>query len=265
MPGALRCNRCWEIGTRACRSRWSASSTRSRVAIRPGRRTGCAAARLVEELTTEGHAASERGVNRLLQALGGSLQANLETPAGRRHPNRGAQFQHIYRRMQGFRCVAQTVVSMERKRQELGAGTAMEGGSGVQEGSRKRCERMTSPVRNAARQFRGESATWPQTPRGSASARVMAPPQERWKRCGAGGGKRAGGPVPRRCGCRSHATEAVATAAAGGYGSWSCQAGPANCNCGCRRAISLRRPASGTRSSTTCYARSWRTGAGGSR
>ena len=60
------------------------------------------AARLAAELRSEGHAVSERSVNRLLHALGYSLQANSKTLEGRQHPDRDAQFQHIYQQVREF-------------------------------------------------------------------------------------------------------------------------------------------------------------------
>ena len=77
------------------------------------------AARLAAELRSEGHAVSERSVNRLLHALGYSLQANRKTLEGRQHPDRDAQFQHIYQRVQEFQGAGQPVVSVDTKKKEL--------------------------------------------------------------------------------------------------------------------------------------------------
>ncbi len=85
-------------GTAATRDaiagRWAQAAGRAR--------TCRSAARLAAELRSEGHAVSERSVNRLLHALGYSLQANSKTLEGRQHPDRDAQFQHIYQQVREF-------------------------------------------------------------------------------------------------------------------------------------------------------------------
>ena len=85
----------------------------------PLRWTCSSAARLAEELRSEGHAVSERTVNRLLHALGYSLQANRKTLEGRQHPDRDAQFLHINRRVQQFQDRGEPVVSVDAKKKEL--------------------------------------------------------------------------------------------------------------------------------------------------
>ena len=60
----------------------------------PLRWTCSSAARLSRELQRAGHRVSERSVNRLLHALGYSLQANRKTLEGKQHPDRDAQFNH---------------------------------------------------------------------------------------------------------------------------------------------------------------------------
>jgi transposase len=59
----------------------------------PLRWTCKSATGLATELRGQGHGVSERTVNRLLHALGYSLQANRQTLEGRQHPDRDAQFQ----------------------------------------------------------------------------------------------------------------------------------------------------------------------------
>src|SRR5436853_5533574 len=56
------------------------------------------AATLAAALQTQGHAASERTVNRLLHDLGYSLQSNRKTLEGRHPPDRAAPFQYLNRR-----------------------------------------------------------------------------------------------------------------------------------------------------------------------
>ena len=60
--------------------------------MRPLRWTCSSAARLSRELQGVGHRVSERSVNRLLHALGYSLQANRKTLEGKQHPDRDAHF-----------------------------------------------------------------------------------------------------------------------------------------------------------------------------
>ena len=85
----------------------------------PLRWTCKSAARLAMELQTQGHAVSERSVNRLLHDLGYSLQSNRKTIEGSHHPDRDAQFQHINQRVQVFQRQRQPVVSVDTKKKEL--------------------------------------------------------------------------------------------------------------------------------------------------
>jgi transposase len=85
----------------------------------PLRWTCKSAARLAEELHRQGHAVSERTVNRLLHALGYSLQSNRKTLEGRQHPDRDAQFQYLNRRVKAFQRQGQPVVSVDAKKKEL--------------------------------------------------------------------------------------------------------------------------------------------------
>jgi hypothetical protein len=85
----------------------------------PLRWTCKSAARLAEELHRQGHAVSERTVNRLLHALGYSLQSNRKTLEGRQHPDRDAQFQYLNRRVKTFQRQGQPVVSVDAKKKEL--------------------------------------------------------------------------------------------------------------------------------------------------
>jgi transposase len=77
------------------------------------------AAKLASELGAEGYRASERSVNRLLHALGYSLQSNRKTIEGGDHPDRDAQFQYINRRVKAFQRLGQPVVSVDTKKKEL--------------------------------------------------------------------------------------------------------------------------------------------------
>jgi hypothetical protein len=77
------------------------------------------AAKLAVELQAQGHAVSERTVNRLLHDLGYSLQSNRKTLEGRAHPDRDAQFEYINRWAKAFQRQGQPVVSVDTKKKEL--------------------------------------------------------------------------------------------------------------------------------------------------
>jgi hypothetical protein len=85
----------------------------------PLRWTCKSAARLAAELQEQGHAVSERTVNRLLHELGYSLQSNRTTLEGCHHPERDAHFQYLNRRVKAFQRQGQPVVSVETKKKEL--------------------------------------------------------------------------------------------------------------------------------------------------
>jgi hypothetical protein len=85
----------------------------------PLRWTCKSAAKLASELRSNGHGASERSVNRLLHALGYSLQSNRKTIEGVDHPDRDAQFQYINRRVKSFQRRRQPVISVDTKKKEL--------------------------------------------------------------------------------------------------------------------------------------------------
>jgi transposase len=85
----------------------------------PLRWTCKSAAHLAAELQAQGHAVSERTVNRLLHELGYSLQSNRKTLEGCHHPDRDAQFQYLNRRAKAFQRQGQPVVSVDTKRKEV--------------------------------------------------------------------------------------------------------------------------------------------------
>ena len=62
---------------------------------------------------------SARTVNRLLHALGYSLQSNRKMVEGSRHPDRDAQFRRIERRVRAFQRTGQPVISVDTKKKEL--------------------------------------------------------------------------------------------------------------------------------------------------
>ena len=119
--GRAQAARRWPSTTPAWWRRWKGWSIRRRAATRRGplRWTCSSAARLSRELQEAGHRVSERSVNRLLHALGYSLQANRKTLEGKQHPDRDAQFNHINRRVRAFQRRRQPVVSVDTKKKEL--------------------------------------------------------------------------------------------------------------------------------------------------
>ena len=82
----------------------------------PLRWTCKSAARLAMELQTQGHAVSERSLNRLLHDLGYSLPSNRKTLEGSQPPDRDAQCQPINQRVQVFQRQRQPVVSVDTKK-----------------------------------------------------------------------------------------------------------------------------------------------------
>ena len=74
---------------------------------------------LAEELSSQGHAVSQRTVCTLLEQLEYSLQANRKTQEGGKHPDRNAQFEHIAKTVKRFQAKAQPVISVDTKKKEL--------------------------------------------------------------------------------------------------------------------------------------------------
>src|SRR5450631_29916 len=83
--------------------RWTCKSTRN----------------LAEALVSQGHRVSHHTVARLLQGMDYSLQANRKTLEGASHPDRNAQFEHLYHRVRSFQDRGQPVVSVDTKKKEL--------------------------------------------------------------------------------------------------------------------------------------------------
>ena len=73
---------------------------------------------LAGELQRQGHQTSYRSVARLLDGLGYSLQANRKTLEGSSHPDRNAQFEHLYGKVQAFQRRGQPVISVDTKKKE---------------------------------------------------------------------------------------------------------------------------------------------------
>ena len=83
--------------------RWTCKSTRN----------------LADELFRQGHPVGPRTVARLLKSAGYSLQSNRKTREGGRHPDRNAQFEHINAETVRFMRQGQPVISVDTKKKEL--------------------------------------------------------------------------------------------------------------------------------------------------
>lgn len=74
---------------------------------------------LASELQSKGHVVSHQLVSELLMQLGYSLQANQKTLEGAAHPDRNAQFEHIYQKIQEQFAAGFPVISVDTKKKEL--------------------------------------------------------------------------------------------------------------------------------------------------
>ena len=74
---------------------------------------------LAAALAAQGYRISHQTVAALLDDLGYSLQSNQKTKEGGAHPDRDAQFQYIYDRVEHFQRQGQPVVSVDTKKKEL--------------------------------------------------------------------------------------------------------------------------------------------------
>jgi transposase len=73
---------------------------------------------LSEALQEQGHEISQRSVYTLLREHGYTLQANRKRDEGASHPDRNAQFEYIYRKVQDFLARTQPVISVDAKKKE---------------------------------------------------------------------------------------------------------------------------------------------------
>jgi hypothetical protein len=83
--------------------RWTCKSTRQ----------------LADALLAMGHKTSHRMVAELLHELGYSLQSNRKTLEGKSHPDRNAQFEHIYQQVKCFQASDDPIISVDTKKKEL--------------------------------------------------------------------------------------------------------------------------------------------------
>ena len=81
--------------------------------------TSKSAPKLADALARAGHAVSPDTVLRLLADEGFTLQANRKVLEGADHPDRDAQFKHIYAEVQLFTGAGQPVISVDTKKKEL--------------------------------------------------------------------------------------------------------------------------------------------------
>ena len=75
--------------------------------------------KLARELNTLGHRVSRNIVAALLLEIGYSLQSNLKTKEGTRHPDRNAQFEHINRKVAAQIARGAPAISVDTKKKEL--------------------------------------------------------------------------------------------------------------------------------------------------
>jgi transposase len=73
---------------------------------------------LSEALQHQGHPISQRSVYNLLRESGYTLQANRKRDEGASHPDRNAQFEYIYHKVQRFLATHQPVISVDAKKKE---------------------------------------------------------------------------------------------------------------------------------------------------
>ncbi len=85
----------------------------------PLRWTSKSVRHLAAELQARGLRASHQLVSELLASEGYSLQANVKTREGGRHPDRNAQFEHINGRIRAAQAEGQPVISVDTKKKEL--------------------------------------------------------------------------------------------------------------------------------------------------
>jgi hypothetical protein len=73
---------------------------------------------LADELTHNGHKVSSTTVACLLHDMHYSLQGNKKTIEGGEHPDRNAQFEHIYTKVREYQDAGQPVISVDTKKKE---------------------------------------------------------------------------------------------------------------------------------------------------
>ena len=112
--------------------RWTTKSTRT----------------LAEELTRQGHRVGADTVADLLRAERFSLQGNVKTLEGTRHPDRDAQFRYINDAAYGYLAAGDPVISVDTKKKELVGQYANAGRQWRPTGEPARWTPTTSPTRS---------------------------------------------------------------------------------------------------------------------
>jgi len=74
--------------------------------------------KLAAALRQHGHRISQRSVYNLLKESGYTLQSNRKRDEGTSHPDRNAQFEYIYQKVQRFQAATQPVLSVDAKKKE---------------------------------------------------------------------------------------------------------------------------------------------------
>jgi hypothetical protein len=79
----------------------------------------CRLSDIRKQLDQRGHRVSKPVISRLLRAAGYSLRANAKQHAGKQHPDRDQQFQHLHAQRTAHQAAGQPVISVDTKKKEL--------------------------------------------------------------------------------------------------------------------------------------------------
>ncbi len=79
----------------------------------------CRLSDIRQHLDTRGHAVSKPVISRLLRTHRYSLRANVKQHAGKQHPERDQQFQHLQAQRAAHQAAGQPVISVDTKKKEL--------------------------------------------------------------------------------------------------------------------------------------------------
>ena len=79
----------------------------------------CRLSDIRQQLDTRGHAVSKPVISRLLRTHRYSLRANVKQHAGKQHPERDQQFQHLQAQRAAHQAAGQPVISVDTKKKEL--------------------------------------------------------------------------------------------------------------------------------------------------
>ena len=79
----------------------------------------CRLSDIRQPLDTRGHAVSKPVISRLLRTHRYSLRANVKQHAGKQHPERDQQFQHLQAQRAAHQAAGQPVISVDTKKKEL--------------------------------------------------------------------------------------------------------------------------------------------------